>query len=99
MHLSPSRRSALLAALDQVFFFLVVLVFTYVAIVVCAWGRAPLARYLVVVLFLVPIVVVSAICAAQLRHREPPPVARRNRLALREIRPQEPPRTHPRRAA
>lgn len=95
----PPRYSALLAALDQAFFFLVILAFTYGAIVVCAWGRAPLAAYLLVVLFLLPIVVVSAVLAAQLSRAHPPPVAPRNRLALREIWPQESPRTHSRRAA
>ena len=99
MHPVPRRLLPLAVALDQAFFFLVVFVLTYFAILICAWGACPLGAYALMFVACLPLVVVSAVFAAQLSRWAPPPVARRNRFVLREIRPQEPPRHLPRRAA
>lgn len=98
MHLPHVRPRALYAAFDQVAFFASVFLLTYASLLVCGHWVAP-ARYLVFVLFWLPLVVPSAVFAGQLSANDPPPVARRDRFSLREIRPQEPFRRLPRRAA
>ena len=86
------------AALDQVAFFLAVFLLTYASLLVCGHWVPP-ARYAVFVLFWLPLAVPSALFAGQFSVSEPPPVPRRDRFSLREIRPQQHVKRLPRRAA
>lgn len=99
MHSPPTPPSPLRAALDQAFFFLVILALSFFAMLVCGGGRVPFRWYLLFVLGCLPLFGVSAFFAAQLGRRAPPPVERRDRWKLREIRPETGPKHTPRRAA
>jgi hypothetical protein len=88
-----SRHPALFAALDQAFFFAVILLFGYAAILFCGFRWLGFGRYGLFVLLVLPAIVASVLFAAQLSRVAPPPVEPRNRLVLREIRPER--RTRP----